>query len=299
MSSFSSKSGSAPATQEPPNPTTSTSTTWKPRFSSVEKELIAKLRSKSETKVKMDFPQAPTNIHVDYPLLPPFYPPIQLAGQQRIMAPAQQQLQILFRKQATDLINPTRTAVTKARSQPQNNPKRSQLPLAQAAKRIKKTSLPESTAQSSQPDRELMEPLQELKQSRTQQIPQQRKATCPLGQPEPQIHPLQSLIPKQQFALPTREQTSLAEQRRREAKKETPITFNEREMNEKEIHYSKSLLMCFLSASHTSDEAMTKTKTKSGYDYETSKHVDKFQHDPSNHSMAYHYSVPTSHKKRK
>jgi len=295
MSSSSPTLGSAPA-HDPPNPATSTSTRTA-RFSSVEKQLIAKLRSKSETKVTTDFPRAPPNKRVDYPLIPTFHSPIQLAGQQHIMAHAQQQLHILYHKQAIDLINPPRTAATKARSQPQKNPIRPQLPLDRAAKRIKKTSLPESSEQSSQPDRKSLEPVKERKQSRTQQIPQQRKATCPLGQPEPDVPPQKPPTPKQQFALPTREQTSLAEQRRREAKKETPITFNEREMNEKEIHHSKSLLMCFLSASYSSDEAVAMTKTKSGYDYATSKHVDNYQHDTSNHSMAYHYSVPTSDKK--
>ena len=157
----------------------------------------------------------------------------------------------------------------------------------------------ESSAQSSQPDRKSLEPVKVRKQSSTQQIPQQQKATCSLVQPKPNIQHQKPPIPKQQFALPTREQTSLAEQRRREAKKETPITSNEREMNEKEIHHSKSLLMCFLSASYSSDEAVVLTKTKSGYNYATSKHVDNYQHDTSNHPMAYHYSVPTSEKKRK
>ena len=298
MSSSSPTLGSAPTTHEPPNPATSTSTR-KARFSSVEKQLIAKLRSKSETKVKTDFPLAPPNKLVGYPLLPTFHSPIQLAAQQHIMAHAQQQLQILYHKQAIDLINPPRTAATKARSQPPKNPIRPQLPLEHAAKRIKKRSLPESSAHSSQPDRKSLEPVKVRKQSSTQQIPQQRKATCSLVQPEPNIPHQKPPIPKQQFALPTREQTSLAEQRRREAKKETPITFNEREMNEKEIHHSKSLLVCFLSASYSSDEAVAMTNTKSGYDYETSKHVDNYQHDASNHSMAYHYSVPTSDKKRK
>ncbi len=292
--------GSAPATHEPPNPATSTPTRTA-RFSSVEKQLIAKLRSKSETKVKTDFPLAPPNKRVGCPLLPTFHSPIQLAGQQHIMAQAhaQQQLQILYHKRAIDLSNPPRTAATKARSQPQKNPIRPHLPLDQAAKRIKKTSLPESSAQSSQPDRKSLEPVKVRKQSSTQQIPQQQKATCSLVQPEPNIPHQKPPIPKQQFALPTRELTSLAEQRRREAKKETPITSNEREMNEKEIHHSKSLLMCFLSASYSSDEVVVLTKTKSGYNYATSKHVDNYQHDTSNHPMAYHYSVPTSEKKRK
>ncbi|KAL3775152.1 hypothetical protein ACHAW5_003384 [Stephanodiscus triporus] len=296
MSLSSSPIGSV--SESPVRPNLPSTSTGKPDFSTVEKQLIAKLRSKAETKIK--FTQGLPSKYVDQParpqpVLPPFYSPMQLTGQQQ-RASAQQQL-LLFHKQVTDLIiPPPKTAATK----PYINPIQLRPHLAPAAKRIKTISHPESSAPSQQ-DMKSLEPVQEQKQSRTQQIPQQRKAMSPLGQPEHIIPPQRPPFPKQQFALPTREQTSLAEQRRREAKKETPITFNEREMSEKEIHYSKSLLVCFLSGQgdESSDEAVTMTKRISGYNDATSRHVDSYQHDTSNHSMAYHYSVPTSYKKRK
>jgi hypothetical protein len=219
-------------------------------------------------------------------------------GQQHLALPGQQQVEFLFDPHVTDLSNSHHSliaAATEATAQPHKNP--TPPPLAQTAKRGKKTPFPELPGRSSELDGNSLEPVNEQKQSRKQHISHQRKAACLLGHPDPQIPPQLPLIPKQQFALPTREQTSLAEQKRREAQKETPITFNEREMSQKEIQYSKSLLMCFLSGrgDNLPDDAVKIKRGKRGYDDARS----GYQHDPSNHEMAYHYCVPTSQKERK
>ena len=87
-------------------------------------------------------------------------------------------------------------------------------------------------------------------------------------------------------------QKSLAEQRRREAQKQTPITLTELDMNEKEINESKSLLMCFLSG--MDDEGEKEEIIVNVSSTSTSLHVvDEFQHNGRNHDKAYHYSDPT------
>jgi hypothetical protein len=293
MSLSSSPTASAPASPAPPNP----QSTKKPRFSTVEKELIAKLRSKSETK--LGFRHGPSSRNnVDKPVLPPFYPTVQVASQQHWAPPSQQQMNILFHPQVTDLTNSPITAATKVTAQPHKNPIPSPSPLAQTVKLVMKTPFPDWPEQSSQSDRKSHEPVNEQNQK---QIPHQRNATCPLGQPDSKIPPQLPPMPKQHFSLPTREQTSLAEQKRREAQKETPITCNEREMSQKEIHYAKSLLMCFLSGrgNDSPKDVVSITKKNSGCDDATSERLDCYQHDPLNHEMAYHYSIPTLQKKRK
>jgi hypothetical protein len=303
MSFSSSPTASAPASPAPPSP--QPASTKKPRFSSLEKELIAKLRSKKETKLGILGSSSSSRKKVDNRVLPQFYPaPYLLVGQQHLTLPGHQQMEFLFDPHVTDAQNNSHhsliAATTEATAQHYKNPSPLPPPL-QTAKRCKKTSFPELPGQSSEFNENSLEPINEQTQSRKQQTSHQRKAVCPLGQPDPQIPPQLPPMSKQQFAPPTREQTSLAEQKRREAQKETPITFNEREMSQKEIQYSKSLLMCFLSGrgNNSPDGAMKIKRGRSDYDDATSDHLDRYQHDPSNHEMAYHYSVPTSTSQKK
>jgi len=87
--------------------------------------------------------------------------------------------------------------------------------------------------------------------------------------------------------------------RRREARNETPITMAEVDMNDGEIRECKSLVMCFLSGTRGDDEPKEKEKGvgKRGRDDATSRYVDRFQHDPKNHSDAYHYRASRPSKK--
>lgn len=109
--------------------------------------------------------------------------------------------------------------------------------------------------------------------------------------------------------MTTHKQKSLAEQRRREARKETPITLAEVVMNEKEMRECKSLVMCFLSGRGGDDDdkstsgkgkksAAGKKRVGDG-DHKVSRYVESFQHDPRNYSVAYHYCAPPLGKKEK
>jgi hypothetical protein len=115
--------------------------------------------------------------------------------------------------------------------------------------------------------------------------------------------------PSRQPELLTREQRkSLAEQSRREAKNETRIIYSVHDMTQKEIQRSTSLLVCFLSGQRGEDCDETsakiginkKTRIRSQLDAATSRHIDTYQHNPSNYSMAYQYnSMLHQNKKRK
>lgn len=101
-------------------------------------------------------------------------------------------------------------------------------------------------------------------------------------------------------------QKSLAEQRRREARKETPITLAEVKMSEREMGECTDLVMCFLSGEGVFDEpsfpgggTMDAKGGDIARDAATSRYVDDFQHDTRNHSLAYHYSVTPLLGKRK
>ena len=122
----------------------------------------------------------------------------------------------------------------------------------------------------------------------------QQNAQCPPSKQEPEL---------------TREQRkSLAEQSRREAKNETHIIYSERDMTPKEMQSNISLLRCFLSGQRGEDcdetsakmGANKKTRMRSQHDAATSRHIETFQQNPSNYSMAYQYnSMLHQDKKRK
>lgn len=105
----------------------------------------------------------------------------------------------------------------------------------------------------------------------------------------------------------TQKQKSLADQRRREARKETPITLAEVDMNEKEMRECKSLVMCFLSGRGGDDDNGSTSREgkksaagkKRGCDDVATRYVESFQHDPGNYSVAYHYRSPPLGKKEK
>ena len=122
----------------------------------------------------------------------------------------------------------------------------------------------------------------------------QQNAQCPPSKQEPEL---------------TREQRkSLAEQSRREAKNETHIIYSERDMTPNEMQRNTSLLRCFLSGQRGEDcdetsakmGANKKTRMRSQHDAATSRHIETFQQNPSNYSMAYQYnSMLHQDKKRK
>mmetsp|Transcript_18073 Transcript_18073/g.29358 ORF Transcript_18073/g.29358 Transcript_18073/m.29358 type:complete len:385 (-) Transcript_18073:401-1555(-) len=321
----------------------------KARLTDLERELIAKLRSKTETKLgNSDFPLGRTAKHAEQvantnnkstTMATYLKTSTQIMARQQNPPPAPRQQQKSIQQKTQILVTqippqqetlfslpkpPTTQILSQKKtlpilSQPQPNKTRiirPQLPLGQTPKHVvvgqrKQSSTPLPTKQSTKILSQKKSPIPSQPPQKKQiihpQLPLRRKEQIPSPQPKTQtILPQQQKkkIPPQQqkFQLPTQKQKSLAEQRRREAKKETPITLTEVNMNEKEINESKSLVMCFLSGmggDKPSNNEQTTGGRKRGCDDVSSLYVDSFQHDSNNRSTAYHYSAPSLSKKGK
>ena len=237
--------------------------------------------------------------------------------QTQILAQGQEVTQIPPQQEKLSSLPEPPTTQIMSQKKTQTRIIRPQLPLGQTPKKHvvvgqgkqSSTTLPtkQSTKIPSQKKSPIPSQPQQKKQIIHPQLPLRRKEQSPPPQPKTQItlpQQQKKKVPPQQqkFQLPTQKQKSLAEQRRREARKETPITLTEVNMNEKEINESKRLVMCFLSGMGGDEPSNSETTTggrKRGCDDVTSLYVDSFQHDSKNRSTAYHYSAPLLSKKGK